>query len=125
MGSFSTAYESFITKINADSHDKKLEKTARIGDSPIADLTELDPEESFSDDSLVSETYSELDEKFDNKTPTKSMEDRHQANLAETIPIIDIADSGENRQFAPEYSQSSYLSMLTEEKELGNYLKYS
>ena len=62
---------------------------------------------------------------MDDLTPTKMMLERHQENLEGMIPVIDVADMGENRQFAPEYSQSSYLKMLAEEKALGNYLKYS
>ena len=39
-----------------------------------------------------------------------------------SLPIVDLADLSQKRQFAPEYSQRAYEEMLEKEIAIGNYL---
>ena len=55
--------------------------------------------------------------------PTEDMNVRHQELLKMTIPAMDLTDRFNKRQFAPEYSQSAYITMLEEESAVGCYLK--
>ena len=48
---------------------------------------------------------------------------RHDKILQENIPAMDYHDINAERQFAPEYSQTTYLTMKRQEKATGNYLK--
>ena len=56
------------------------------------------------DESVFEEEGSQLLE-----TPTETMQRRINGYFAKTLPTIDNIDRGEKRQFAPEYSQESYL----------------
>ena len=68
------------------------------------------------DESVFEEEGSKLLE-----TPTETMERRINDIFAKTLPTIDNLDRGQKRQFAPEFSQSSYLKMLEDEYAIGNY----
>ena len=57
--------------------------------------------------------------------PTEEMLDRYDTKLKSTIPSIDYLDKGKNRQFCPENAQSTHLTMLTNEKAIGQYLRSS
>ena len=48
---------------------------------------------------------------------------RHDKILQENIPAVDYLDINAERQFAPEYSQTTYLTMKRQEKAIGSYLK--
>lgn len=64
--------------------------------------------------------------------PTDEMVRRWKQEIEKSLPAIDLIDlAAENnyfyaskRQFAPEYSQSSYLSMLEKEFAIGDYLDW-
>ena len=64
------------------------------------------------------------------ENPMDEMMRRWQQQVESTLPTIDIIDlsaegnpKGETkRQFAPEYSQSSYMTMLQEEYAIGDYI---
>lgn len=55
--------------------------------------------------------------------PTEEMNNRWQARIEAELPAIDVIDSKaekklvspEKRQFAPEYTQSSYLTIIRQE----------
>ena len=61
--------------------------------------------------------------------PTKEMRSRWLKIIEERLPAVDLIDiqaevfplNGSKRQFAPEYSQSSYLTMLQQESAIGDY----
>lgn len=55
------------------------------------------------------------------ETPTEIMEQRFGDMYEHTLPVLDRYDLNEKRQFAPEYSQQAYLSMLQKEYPIGNY----
>ena len=50
------------------------------------------------------------------------MQSRHLEQCELFLPAVDIEDFNQNRQFAPEYSQKAYVSMLNSEYIIGNYL---
>ena len=50
------------------------------------------------------------------------MQSRHLEQCELFLPACDFEDINQNRQFAPEYSQQAYLSMLNSEYIIGNYL---
>ena len=85
--------------------------------SSIAELTEL-AESVSSNDSVSDFTFGEAP----HVPPTEEMYTRHDQNLKDTIPDLDFADKGENRQFSPEYSQAAYQAMLADESVIGNYI---
>lgn len=88
-------------------------------------MTELDLEESESESEVSNSTNSNLFEKSSYFSPTETMHQRYLDRLTETIPAMDLLDHEDDRQFSPENAQSSYLTMLDEDKALGNYLKNS
>ena len=53
---------------------------------------------------------------------TEEMHRRVSTEIRHTIPSIDLNDISKKRQFAPEYSQNAYNSMLRDEYAIGNYL---
>ena len=63
--------------------------------------------------------------------PTEEMNKRWLKLLQKKVPTIDLVDisaealpfNSHKRQFAPEYSQSTYLSMLRQEYAIGDYLQ--
>ena len=63
--------------------------------------------------------------------PTEEMNKRWLKLLQKKVPTIDLVDisaevypfNSHKRQFAPEYSHSSYLSMLRQEYAIGDYVK--
>ena len=55
------------------------------------------------------------------QSPTEVMEQRTLHEVQRRCPILDQLDIGVKRQFAPEYSQSAYTTMLKEEYPIGNY----
>ena len=55
------------------------------------------------------------------RSPTEVMENRTQNIIDRQLPVLDQMDVGVKRQFAPEYSQSAYRTMLREEYPIGNY----
>lgn len=67
------------------------------------------------------------------ESPTDEMNRRWKQIIEKVLPAIDIIDlSAEHdyyyskkRQFAPEYSQSSYLTMLSKEFSIGDYVGFA
>ena len=53
---------------------------------------------------------------------TEEMNSRVQTVIKQSVPSVDLNDMSTQRQFAPEYSQSSYETMMREEYALGDYL---
>ena len=58
---------------------------------------------------------------------------RWKAIIEKTLPAIDLIDLAaehnyfysQKRQFAPEFSQTSYLTMLKKELSIGDYINFS
>ena len=58
---------------------------------------------------------------------------RWKAIIEKELPAVDLIDlasehsnfSSSKRQFAPEYSQSAYLTMLRNELAIGDYIEYN
>lgn len=55
------------------------------------------------------------------QTPSEIMEQRTLDVVERQLPVLDQLDIGVKRQFAPEYSQSAYQTMIKEEYPIGNY----
>ena len=53
---------------------------------------------------------------------TEEMNRRVSFEIEQTAPTIDLNDISKKRQFAPEYSQTAYNTMLCEEYAVGDYL---
>ena len=53
--------------------------------------------------------------------PTETMEKRCTEIFEKQIPKLDNEDLGQKRQFAAEYSQSAYKTMIDDEYPIGNY----
>ena len=57
--------------------------------------------------------------------PSEEMYKRYQQTLRSHVPSIDLIGTGsgnvQNRQFAPEYSQCAYDTMIKKEFAIGNY----
>ena len=68
-------------------------------------------------------------EYFNQAKPSDEMVKRWLKNISMRVPTIDLVDiaaeSGSNktqkRQFAPQYSQDAYMTMLVEEEAIGDY----
>ena len=70
-------------------------------------------------------------EHFEYEVPMEEMTRRWQMQIERMLPAIDLQDISQEgnpyneqlRQFAPEYSQSSYETMLKEEFAIGDYIR--
>ena len=66
------------------------------------------------------------------ENPKDEMVRRWKEIIEKTLPAIDLIDLAaehdyfysQKRQFAPEYSQSSYLSMIANEYAIGDYIDF-
>ena len=68
------------------------------------------------DDESINEEHSS-----DMMDPSEIMQQRFTAINKMNLPAIDSDDIGTKRQFAPEYSQYAYMTMIKDEYPIGNY----